>query len=143
MGGVVRARGAAKRLNCDLAIVDKRRPKAGVSEVMNIIGNVAGKDCVLIDDIVDSGGTLVNAANALLDQGARSVRAYITHGVFSDPAADLIENSAIRELVVTTTIDPTDSIKAVANIRHLPIDHVLGEAIKRISGNASVSDLFN
>ena len=143
VGGVVRARGAAKRLNCDLAIVDKRRPKAGVSEVMNIIGEVHGKDCVLIDDIVDSGGTLCNAANALLDKGAKSVSAYITHGVFSDPAADLIEASAIRELVVTNTIEPTDRIKSVANIRHLPIHELLGEAINRISGNQSVSDLFN
>lgn len=143
VGGVVRARGAAKRLGCDLAIVDKRRPRAGVSEVMNIIGDVEGKDCVLIDDIVDSGGTLCNAANALLDKGARSVSAYISHGVFSDPAAELIADSSIRELVVTDSILPTDEIAAVANIRHLSIAPLLGSAITRIAGNDSVSDLFS
>lgn len=143
VGGVVRARATAKRLNCDLAIVDKRRPKAGVSEVMNIIGDVSGKDCVLIDDIVDSGGTLCNAAQALLDKGANSVSAYISHGVFSDPAAELITKSAIRELVVTDSIEPTDKIRAVPNIRHLSIAPLLGDAIKRIGSNESVSDLFS
>lgn len=142
VGGVVRARATAKRLGCDLAIVDKRRPQAGISEVMNIIGDVAGKNCILIDDIVDSGGTLCNAAQALMDQGAQSVSAYITHGVFSGPAAELIANSAIRELVVTNSIKPSDTIKAVPNIRHLSLAPLLGDAIKRISENESVSDLF-
>lgn len=143
VGGVVRARATAKRLGCDLAIVDKRRPKAGVSEVMNIIGDVQGKHCVLIDDIVDSGGTLCNAAQAIMDQGAKSVSAYISHGVFSDPAAELIANSAIRELVITDSIKPTDKIQAVKNIRHLSIAPLLGDAIRRIANNESVSDLFN
>ena len=142
VGGVVRARATAKRLGCDLAIVDKRRPQAGISEVMNIIGDVAGKNCILIDDIVDSGGTLCNAAQALMDQGAQSVSAYITHGVFSGPAAELIANSAIRELVVTDSIKPSDTIKAVPNIRHLSLAPLLGDAIKRIGENESVSDLF-
>ena len=143
VGGVVRARALASRLGCELAIVDKRRPKAGLSEVMNIIGDVADKDCILIDDIVDSGGTLCKAAQELLDTGAKSVSAYISHGVFSDPAAEIIAKSAIRELVVTDSIKPTDKIRAVANIRHLSIAPLLGAAIKRIGRNESVSDLFN
>ena len=143
VGGVVRARATASRLGCELAIVDKRRPRAGIAEVMNIIGDVAGKDCVLIDDIVDSGGTLCNAAQALIDRGANSVSAYISHGVFSDPAAQTIAESAIRELVVTDSIEPTDKIRAIKNIRHLPIAPLLGEAIQRIGNNESVSDLFN
>ena len=143
VGGVVRARALASRLGCELAIVDKRRPKAGLSEVMNIIGDVADKDCILIDDIVDSGGTLCNAAQELLDTGAKSVSAYISHGVFSDPAAEIIAKSAIRELVVTDSIKPTDKIRAVANIRHLSIAPLLGAAIKRIGHNESVSDLFS
>lgn len=143
VGGVVRARAIASRLGCDLAIVDKRRPRAGQSEVMNIIGDVRGKDCILIDDIVDSGGTLCNAAQAIMDEGASSVSAYISHGVFSDPASELIANSAIRELVITDSILPTENIKAVNNIRHLSVAPLLGDAIKRIGSNESVSDLFS
>ena len=143
VGGVVRARGTASRLGCDLAIVDKRRPRAGVSEVMNIIGDVASKDCILIDDIIDSGGTLCNAAQAILDCGAKSVSAYISHGVFSDPAADLIAKAPIRELVVTDSILPTKAIREVGNIRHVSIAPLLGDAIQRIGNNSSVSDLFS
>ncbi len=142
IGGVVRARALASRLGCELAIVDKRRPRAGLSEVMNIIGDVSQKACILIDDIVDSGGTLCNAADALMDRGATSVSAYISHGVFSDPAADLISGSAIRELVVTDSIQAAENIQAVGNIRHISIAPLLGDAISRIGHNASVSDLF-
>ena len=143
VGGVVRARNVAQRLGANLAIVDKRRPKAGVSEVMNIIGDVAGHDCILIDDIVDSGGTLVNAADALMKAGARNVSAYITHGVLSDPAPAKIAASKLKELVVSDSIEARPEVAAVANIRRLPIAALIGEAIARTASEQSVSSLFD
>ena len=143
VGGVVRARNVAQRLGVDLAIVDKRRPKAGVSEVMNIIGDVAGHDCILIDDIVDSGGTLVNAAEALIKAGARNVSAYITHGVLSEKAPDRIAGSRLKELVVTDSIEPRPEVAAVPNIRRLSIASLMGEAIARTASEQSVSSLFD
>jgi len=142
VGGVVRARSLAKRLNnAPLAIVDKRREKAGVSEVMNIIGEVEGKSCILIDDIVDSAGTLCNAAQALLEAGAKEVSAYCTHGVLSGQALDRVAASALKELVVTDTIPL--SMPAAWNIRQLTVAPLLGEAIKRIAGEQSVSSLLD
>jgi ribose-phosphate pyrophosphokinase len=144
VGGVVRARALAKRLdNAPLAIVDKRRDKPGSSEVMNIIGDVSGRECIMIDDIVDSGGTLCNAAQALLDGGATSVRAYITHGVLSGGAVARIDGSALTELVITDSILPTEATKASKVIRVLPIAPLLGEAIRRIADESSVSSLFD
>jgi ribose-phosphate pyrophosphokinase len=144
VGGVVRARALAKRLdNAPLAIVDKRRERAGESEVMNIIGEVSGRACILIDDIVDSGGTLCNAAQALLDAGATSVAAYITHGVLSGGAVARVDSSALTELVITDTILPTDAAKASKSIRILPIAPLIGEAVRRIADETSVSSLFN
>lgn len=143
VGGVVRARALAKRIDATLAIVDKRREKAGVSEVMNIIGDVKGKDCIIVDDIVDSAGTLCNAAKALMDEGARSVSAYITHGVLSGSALERIANSALKELVITDSINPTDAVKAVGNIRVLSIAPLMAEAVRRISEETSVSSLFD
>jgi ribose-phosphate pyrophosphokinase len=143
VGGVARARATAQRIGADLAIVDKRRPKAGVSEVMNIIGDVAGHDCVLIDDIADSGGTLVNAAAALLKAGATSVSAYVTHGVLSNGAAERIAGSKLRELVITDSIAETDAVKAVKNIRRIPIASLIGEAIARTASEQSVSSLLD
>ncbi|MEQ1769835.1 MAG: ribose-phosphate pyrophosphokinase [Devosia sp.] len=143
VGGVTRARAVAQRLGVDLAIVDKRRPKAGVSEVMNIIGDVAGHDCILIDDIVDSGGTLVNAAEALLAAGAKSVNAYITHGVLSGEAANRVATSKLKELVITDSIVATDMVKAAKNIRRLSIAPLIGEAIARTASEQSVSSLFD
>ena len=144
VGGVVRARALAKRLdNAPLAIVDKRRDKPGSSEVMNIIGDVAGRACIMIDDIVDSGGTLCNAAQALLDGGATSVTAYITHGVLSGGAVARIDGSALTELVITDTILPTEATKASAKIRVLPIAPQLCEEIRRIADESSVSSLFD
>ena len=144
VGGVVRARALAKRLdNAPLAIVDKRRDRPGESEVMNIIGDVQGRSCVLIDDIVDSGGTLCNAAQALLDQGAKSVAAYITHGVLSGGAVARIDKSALKELVISDSIQPTDAAKDSDRIRILPIAPLLGEAIRRIADESSVSSLFD
>ena len=142
VGGVVRARALAKRLDTPLAIVDKRRERAGESEVMNIIGDVKGKSCILIDDIVDSGGTLVNAAEALLAQGAKDVTAYITHGVLSGGAVSRITNSKLRELVITDSIQPTEAVKVARNIRCLPIASLIGEAIGRTNREESVSSLF-
>ncbi|WJW79721.1 ribose-phosphate pyrophosphokinase [Bartonella sp. TP] len=142
VGGVVRARSLAKRLNCLLAIVDKRRERPGDSEVMNIIGDVKGKDCILLDDIVDSGGTLCNAAEALLDIGANSVTAYITHGVLSGNAVERISNSKLRELVITDSIMATEATKAAKNIRVISIADLLGEAIARTATERSVSSLF-
>lgn len=142
VGGVVRARGLAKRISADLAIVDKRRDKPGQSEVMNIIGNVAGKDCIIVDDIVDSAGTLCNAASALIDRGAESVCAYVTHGVLSGEAATRVQNSVLKQLVVTDSIRPTDIVSGTSNIRVLPIAPLMGEAIERISKERSVSYLF-
>jgi ribose-phosphate pyrophosphokinase len=143
VGGLVRARVVASRLNVDLAIVDKRRPKAGVSEVMNIIGDVSGKDCIMIDDIVDSGGTLVNAADALLKNGAKSVSAYITHGVLSNHAAIKIANSRLTNLIITDSISQNDEVLKAANVRVIPISPLLGEAIRSVSEERSVSTLFN
>ncbi|UTO27950.1 ribose-phosphate pyrophosphokinase [Bartonella harrusi] len=142
VGGVVRARALAKRLNSLLAIVDKRRERPGESEVMNIIGDVSGKDCLLLDDIVDSGGTLCNAASALLKHGANSVTAYITHGVLSGNAVDRITNSEMKELVITDSIMPTQAIEKAHNIRVLPIADLIGEAIARTAAEQSVSSLF-
>ena len=144
VGGVVRARALAKRLdNAPLAIVDKRRERAGESEVMNIIGDVSGQHCILIDDIVDSGGTLCNAAQALLDQGAKSVTAYITHGVLSGSAVARVDKSALKELVITDSIMPSDGAKDSGVIRILPIAPLLGEAVRRIADESSVSSLFD
>ncbi|AQX27600.1 MULTISPECIES: ribose-phosphate pyrophosphokinase [unclassified Bartonella] len=142
VGGVVRARSLAKRLNSLLAIVDKRREHPGVSEVMNIIGHIAGKDCILLDDIVDSGGTLCNAASALLQHGAKSVTAYITHGVLSGKAIERITNSEMKELVITDSIMPTKAIEEAHNMRILPIADLIGEAIARTAAEQSVSSLF-
>jgi len=143
VGGVVRARGLAKRINAPLAIIDKRRERAGESEVMNVIGDVAGCTCVLIDDIVDSGGTLVNAADALLDQGATDVYAYITHGVLSGGAVARVTASRLRELVITDSIQPTEAIRVAANIRVLSIATLIAEAIGRTASEESVSSLFD
>jgi len=144
VGGVVRARALAKRLdNAPLAIVDKRRERPGESEVMNIIGDVKGRHCILIDDIVDSGGTLCNAAQALMDQGAKSVAAYITHGVLSGGAVAKIDKSALRELVITDTILTTDAANDSGRIRILSIATLIGEAIRRIADESSVSSLFD
>jgi len=143
VGGVVRARALAKRLDCLLAIVDKRRDRPGESEVMNIIGDVAGKDCILIDDIVDSGGTLVNAAEALLKNGAISVTAYITHGVLSGGAITRVTSSKLKELVITDSIQPTTAVQSAHNIRVVSTASLIGEAINRTSQEESVSSLFD
>ncbi len=143
VGGVVRARAFAKRLDAPLAIVDKRRERAGESEVMNIIGDVSGRNCVLLDDIVDSGGTLCNAAEALLEAGARSVSAYITHGVLSGGAVARIASSKLTELVLTDSISATESVRLAKNIRVITIAPLIGEAIARIAKEESVSSLFN
>ncbi len=143
VGGVVRARALAKRIDAPLAIVDKRRERAGESEVMNIIGDVKGRSCILIDDIVDSGGTLCNAAEALLAAGANSVSAYITHGVLSGQATERIAASKLSELVVTDTIKATPAMDAAHNIRVIPIGHLIGEAIARTAKEESVSSLFD
>ena len=143
VGGVVRARGLAKRINAPLAIIDKRRERAGESEVMNVIGEVAGTTCILIDDIVDSGGTLVNAADALLAQGAVDVYAYITHGVLSGGAVARITASRLKELVITDSIQPTEAVRVARNIRVLSIATLIGEAIGRTASEESVSSLFD
>ena len=143
VGGVVRARGIAKRINGDLAIVDKRRDKANESEVMNIIGNIKGRDCIIVDDIVDTAGTLCNAAAALIEAGAKSVSAYITHGVLSGPAVERIKTSKLNELVITDSIAPTKLILDASNIRILNLAPLIAEAIKRISSDSSVSSLFD
>ncbi len=144
VGGVVRARALAKRLdNAPLAIVDKRRDRPGESEVMNIIGDVKGRHCVLIDDIVDSGGTLCNAADALLEQGAASVAAYITHGVLSGGAVARVDGSQLTELVVTDTIPAAEAAKDAMRIRYLTIAPLIGEAVRRIADESSVSSLFD
>ena len=143
VGGVVRARGIAKRIDGDLAIVDKRRDKANVSEVMNIIGDINGRDCIIVDDIVDTAGTLCNAAEALIKSGAKSVSAYITHGVLSGPAVERIKNSKLDELVITDSIAPTKLILDASNIRILKLAPLIAEAIRRISSDSSVSSLFD
>ena len=144
VGGVVRARALAKRLdNAPLAIVDKRRERPGESEVMNIIGEVSGRNCILIDDIIDSGGTLCNAAQALLNAGAKSVAAYITHGVLSGGAVARIDKSCMTELVITDTIMPTDAARDSDKVRVLTIAPLVGEAVRRIADESSVSSLFD
>jgi ribose-phosphate pyrophosphokinase len=144
VGGVVRARALAKRLdNAQLAIVDKRRERPGESEVMNIIGDVKGRCCILADDIIDSGGTLCNAAQALMDAGASSVAAYITHGVLSGGAVARVDNSALTELVITDSILPTDATRDSGRIRILPVAPLIGEAVRRIADESSVSSLFD
>ncbi|SHJ14677.1 ribose-phosphate pyrophosphokinase [Aureimonas altamirensis] len=143
VGGVVRARSLAKRLDALLAIVDKRREKPGESEVMNIIGDVDGRHCILIDDIIDSGGTLCNAADALMAHGAKSVRAYITHGVLSGGAVPRIVNSNLEELVITDSIQPNSAIRDARNIRVVTTANLLGEAIARTATEQSVSSLFD
>ena len=142
VGGVVRARGLAKRINVPIAVCDKRRERPGESEVMNVIGDVKGKRCILIDDIVDSGGTLVNAANALLQQGATGVIAYITHGVLTGGAVAKVMQSRLETLVITDSIQPSEAVRAASNIRVLPIAPLLAEAIARTAREESVSSLF-
>lgn len=143
VGGVARARAIAQRIGADLAIVDKRRPRAGVSEVMNIIGDVSGHSCLLIDDIVDSGGTLINAADALLKAGAKEVSAYITHGVLSEGACARVGASKLKELVITDSIEETEAQRGTANIRRVTIAPLIGEAIARTASEQSVSSLFD
>ena len=142
VGGTERARALGKFLHAGLAIIDKRRPAPGKSEVMNVIGNVKGKTCIIVDDIIDSGGTIVNAANALTDRGAKEVHVYVTHGVLSGKAVQKIKSSKIKRLVITDTINNSDRVKAAKNIEILTISQLVGEAIKRISNSTSVSDLF-
>jgi ribose-phosphate pyrophosphokinase len=143
VGGVLRARGLAKRLDADLAIIDKRRERAGVSEVMNIIGDVNGRRCVLVDDIVDSAGTLCNAAEALMEQGATSVHAYVTHGVLSGGAVARVSSSPMEKLVITDSIQGTEAVRVSHNIEQLTIAPLMAEAISRISEESSVSSLFD
>ena len=142
VGGVVRARAIAKRLDADLAIIDKRRERAGESEVMHIIGAVEGRTCILVDDIVDSGGTLCNAAEALMGQGAGSVSAYCTHGVLSGGAVARVAASPMSELVITDSIQATEAVRVSGNVRQLSIAPLIAEAIRRISEEESVSSLF-
>jgi ribose-phosphate pyrophosphokinase len=143
VGGVVRARALAKRIDADLAIVDKRREKAGISEVMNVIGDVEDRHCIIFDDIVDTAGTLCNAAEAIKNAGAVTVSAYITHGVLSSNAVERIENSVLERLVITDSILTTEAVKQTKNIEVVSIAPLLGEAVKRISEETSVSSLFN
>jgi len=143
VGGVVRARALAARLHTDLAIIDKRRPRAGVSEVMNVIGEVEGRHCILVDDIVDSGGTLCNAAEALFKNGAKGVSVYVTHGVFSGGAVARVAGSPIETMAVTDSIEATEAVQAARNIVPLTIAPLLAEAMRRISEESSVSSLFN
>ncbi len=143
VGGVQRARLIASRLNCDLAIVDKRRERAGVSEVMNVIGDVAGRDCILVDDMVDSGGTHVNAAAALMAKGARSASAYVTHGVLSGSAVQRIADSPLEMMTITDSIQATDAVRGARNIRQFTIASLLAETMRRISDESSVSSLFD
>ena len=143
VGGVVRARALAKRLGAGLAIVDKRRERAGESEVMNIIGDVKGRVCLLVDDIIDSGGTICTAADALLDQGATEVSAYATHGVLSGGAVARIQNSRLKSMVVTDSIAATEDMRKCGAIRRISIAPLIGEAMRRINNEASVSSLFD
>jgi ribose-phosphate pyrophosphokinase len=143
VGGVARARGLAKRINAPLAIVDKRRERAGESEVMNVIGEVDRHICILVDDIIDSGGTVVNAADALLEKGATEVYAYITHGVLSGGAVARITGSRLKELVITDSIQPTQAVTGARNIRTLSVATLIGEAIGRTAAEESVSSLFD
>jgi ribose-phosphate pyrophosphokinase len=143
VGGVVRARGLAKRINAPLAIIDKRRERPGESEVMNVIGEVGGRTCILVDDIVDSGGTLVNAADALLAQGAKEVYAYISHGVLSGGAVARVTASQLKELVITDSIQPSEAVRVAVNVRVLSIATLIGDAIGRTAAEESVSSLFD
>ena len=143
VGGVVRARALARRLGVDLAIVDKRRERAGESEVMNIIGDVSGRTCIFVDDIVDSAGTLCNAAQALIDKGAKEAYAYVSHGVLSGGAVNRVKESALKNLVITNSIQPTEAVQECPNIRHISIAPLIGEAIRRIAEEESVSSLFD
>jgi len=143
VGGVVRARAIAKRIDADLAIIDKRREQAGTSEVMNVIGDVKNADCILIDDIVDSAGTLCNAAVALMDQGAKSVSAYVTHGVLSGGAVARVAASPMEKMVITDSIQPTEAVRVSPNVRPISIASLMAEAMKRISEETSVSSLFD
>ena len=143
VGGVVRARSLASRLDADLAIVDKRRARAGESEVMNIIGDVQGRRCILFDDIVDSGGTLVNAAKALMEKGATEVSAYIAHGVLSGPAVQRITDGPLKELVITDSIEQPHEVLSCGKIRTVSVAPLIGEAIRRIANEESVSKLFD
>jgi ribose-phosphate pyrophosphokinase len=143
VGGVVRARGLAKRINAPLAIIDKRRERAGDSEVMNVIGEVENYTCIMVDDIVDSGGTLINAADALLDKGATAVHAYISHGVLSGGAVARVTASQLKELIITDSIQPTEAVRVARNIRVLSIATLIGEAIGRTAAEESVSSLFD
>jgi len=143
VGGVVRARAIARRIDANLAIIDKRREKPGSSEVMNIIGDISNNHCILIDDIIDSGGTLCNAAEALIEAGASSVDAYVTHGVLSGSAVSKISNSPLKNLVTTDSIKATEPVKLTSNIRHLSIAPILSEAIRRVHTETSVSSLFD
>ncbi len=142
IGGVVRARAIASKFGASIAIVDKRRPKAGESEVMNIIGDVHGKDCIILDDIIDSAGTICNAADKLIEIGAKSVTAYVTHGVLTGKALSRIKDSKLKEVVITDTINNTENAKELEKVRIIPISVLLGEAIRRISEESSVSSLF-
>jgi len=142
VGGVERTRALARKLDIGIAIIDKRRPTPGKSQVMNVIGNVNNKTCIIVDDIIDSGGTIVNAAQALINRGAKEVHVYITHGVLSGEAVEKIKKSRIKKLVITDTIDNSSKVKKAKNIEVLSICNLLGEAIKRISNSTSVSDLF-
>ena len=143
IGGLVRARAIASKTGSELAIVDKRRPKAGVSEVMNIIGDVENKNCIIVDDMVDSGGTLCNAADALINKGAKSVSAYITHGILSGKAHEKIKNSRLEKLVITNSIEPTEQTLETKNIKIIDISDLLAKAIHNISQETSVSTLFD
>ncbi|MCT6879637.1 MAG: ribose-phosphate pyrophosphokinase [Commensalibacter sp.] len=143
VGGVVRARQLAKRLNVDLAIIDKRRERAGVSEVMNVIGDVKGRNCLLVDDIIDSGGSLCNAAEALMKSGATAIDAYVTHGVLAGEATQRIKNSVIGSLTLTDSILMTDKVRAVPNIRQITLANLLGKAIRAVADESSVSSLFD
>lgn len=143
VGGVVRARAIASRIDADLAIIDKRRERAGVSEVMNIIGDVRGRRCIMVDDIVDSAGTLCNAAEALMKAGAVSVAAFVTHGVLSGKAVERVTNSPLEELVITDSIPATEAVKLARNIRQITIAPLMAESISRISEERSVSSLFD
>ena len=143
VGGVQRTRGLATKINVDLAIIDKRRPQPGKSQVMRIIGNVQNKECIIVDDIIDSGGTIVNAADALIREGAKSVYVFVTHAVLSGEAINKIKKSKINKLIITDSIDNAKKIKNVSKIQVLSIAPLMAEAIKRISNSTSVSDLFN
>jgi ribose-phosphate pyrophosphokinase len=143
VGGVVRARAIATRLGCDLAIIDKRRQSAGVSEVMHVIGEVEGRDCILVDDIVDSGGTLVNAARALIENGAKSASVYVTHGVLSGGAVARVASSPIEMMMITDSILATEAVRLASNVKQISIAPLLADAMDRIHGEKSVSSLFD